>query len=126
LHREFALDLEGEITEDIGKEPKLSLSVYLNGYLGPERTTTLCVSKYLNRFYIYQNSRQLDDGQVPVKGDVTMKYNTSIWLSEFRKGLYTVRVEMYASEEVRGKRMTGWEASAWINGGRGDGCGGWE
>ena len=74
---------------------------------------------------IVQNGRFLPDGQAPTSGKVTMTYKNLIPYTWLRKGWYTVRVEMYASAEVGKARLTGFEASVWVEGGVGDGCGGW-
>jgi hypothetical protein len=74
---------------------------------------------------IVQDGRCLADGEVPKKEKVSMSYENGIPYIWLKKGWYTVRVEMYASEEVGKVRLTGFEGGVWIEGGKGDGCGGW-
>jgi len=57
---------------------------------------------------------------------VVFKYHTPVPYTELSKGNYTVRAEIYASEEVGKARMTAFEGTVWIEGdGEGDGNGGW-
>ena len=74
---------------------------------------------------IVQRGTPLLDGQTPTDGEVTMIYKNLIPYTWLQKGWYTVRVEMYAGEGVGKARMTGFEGGVWIEGGKGDGCGGW-
>lgn len=78
-----------------------------------------------SKIKITQRGVPLPDGQTPTDGNVTMSYKNLIPYTWLKKGWYTVRVEMYASEEVGKARMTGFEGGVWIKGGKGDGCGGW-
>ena len=121
---EFALLLQGNITEDVGTKPLLYTIAYLNGRLGPSHVGILGPGN--QKMKIIQDGTPLADGEVPTKGEVVMSYKNLIPYTWFKKGWYTVRVEMYASEEVGNARMTGFEGSIWIEGGFGDGCGGWE
>lgn len=59
------------------------------------------------------------------KGDVVIRYSTPVAHEDLNKGYYTVRVQVYASDEVGKKRMTSFEGVVWIDG-KGDGCGVWE
>ncbi len=74
---------------------------------------------------IIQDGKSLPDGKVPTSGKVIMSYKKLIPYTWLKKGWYTVRVEMYASKEAGRARLTGFEGSIWIEGGEGDGCGGW-
>ena len=98
------------------------MTAYLNGRLGPSVGNTLCADRH---FKISQKGDPLSDGEVPKRGDVTISYKNIIPYTWLKKGWYTVRVEMYASQEVGKSRLTGFEGSIWIEGGEGDGCGGW-
>ena len=118
----MTLDLQGEIKEGIGLKPQLYVLVYLNGRPGPTMDQTLCAG---GRIEISQKGVPLSDGQIPTDGDVMIRYTALVPDAELKKGYYTVRVEMYASEEVGKARMTGFEGAVWIEGGKGDGCGGW-
>jgi hypothetical protein len=116
----LSLDLHGRIIEDIGQNPTLSVSVYLNSQLGPSFTQKLCTDGQVK---ISQDGIPVADGEAPTKGEVVIGYNTPVVYGALKKGHYTVRVEMYTSEEVGKTRMTGFEGAVWVEG-KGDGRGG--
>lgn len=117
------MDIHGKFTDDIGLYPRGHLPVALNGHLGPTADGKLCAD---GRCDIVQNNTTLHDGQIPTKGQVLLKYHTPVPYTELKKGNYTVRAELYTSEEVGKARMTAFEATVWIEGdGEGDGKGGW-
>ena len=58
---------------------------------------TLCAG---GRIEISQKGIPLSDGQTPIDGNVMIRYNALLLDTELKKGYYTARVEMYASEEV--------------------------
>ena len=55
-----------------------------------------------------------------------MVYANRFPLPWMLKGWYTLRIEMYAGKAAGKARMTGFEESIWIEGGKRDGCGGWD
>jgi hypothetical protein len=69
---------------------------------------TLCAG---GRIEISQKGVPLSDGQIPTDGDVMIRYTALVPDAELKKGYYTVRVEMYASEEVGKARTTGFEGA---------------
>lgn len=99
------------------------ITVHLNGHVGPTTSDTLAPGA--TKMDIVQNGKSLPDGQVPTSGKVTMTYKNLIPYTWLQKGWYTVRVEMYASEEVGKARLAGFEGSIWVEDGEGDGCQGW-
>jgi hypothetical protein len=121
ISRHFTLDLQGEIKEGTGLDPQLYVSVYLNGCPGASTDSTeqtLCAGE------ISQKGVPLSDGQTLTDCNVMIRYGALLLDTELKEGYYTARVEMYASEEVGKARMTGFEGGVWIEGGKGDGCGG--
>lgn len=110
------MELHGRITEDIGADPQLYLSVLVNGRAGPDTQLTLSPGPDHEKFEIVQHGRTLGEDEVPKKGDVVMRYKNVIPYWWFCKGWYTVRTEMYASHDVGGARMTGFEGAVWVEG----------
>lgn len=112
---DFVVELRGYIREDIGTNPQIYVSLLVNGRPGPDAKTSLSAWDK-KQFTIIQGGRQLDVDEVPKKGAVVMRYKAIILYWWMCKGWYTVRSEMYASEEVGGSRMTGFEGAVWVEG----------
>ena len=110
LHRlilassDFKLQLVGEIKQDIGPDPQLYVSLYLNGRRGGTIPQLLCADSLC---VIVQNGIELSEGQVPTKGKVMMSYKNMLRSPWLLKGWYTLRIEMYAGRAAGKARMTG-------------------
>ena len=113
-YSEFTLELKGKITEDIGTDPQIYISVLLDGRPGADTKSLLVPLP--DKFQIFQHDRGLDEDEVPKKGGITMRYKSGIPTPWMCKGWYTIRCEMYASHEVGGARMTGFEGTIWVDG----------
>jgi len=114
-HNSFlTVRLKGNLTSDIGPKPLLGLTAALNGTIGPGYTSDLCSSK----LDITQNGTM---SCPPRKGPVEMTYDIIIAYWWLKKGNYTVRVRMNATD---GTRMTDFEGTVWVNGEVDDGDGG--
>ena len=86
----------------------------VNGRPGPDTQAKLRPEG--EKFEIIQNGTHLPDNEVPTKGDVIMRVKNVIPYWWMCKGWYTVRSEMYASKEVGGARLTGFEGAVWVEG----------
>jgi len=107
--------LKGNLTSDIGPRPVLKLTAALNGTIGPSYESEICFSK----LQIKQNGTSVCP---PKKGQAEMTYDVIIAYPYMKKGDYTVRVQMDATD---GARMTDFEGTVWIGGEADDGDGGW-
>jgi hypothetical protein len=112
---QMILRLRGNINSDIGPNPRLKVTVSLNGTVGPGFEADLCSNDKLD---IRQNGASMCP---PKRGAVEMSYSAVIPYWWLKKGNYTVHTEMYATN---GARMTDFEGTVWVNGDA-DGDDGW-
>jgi len=108
--------LKGSLLSDVGPTPALKMTASLNGTISPVSEGELCSQR--SKLEITQNGTSVCP---PKKGPVEMSYDVIIAYPYYKKGNYTVRVQMNATD---GTRMTDFEGTVWVNGEAVDGDGG--
>ena len=114
----MTLHLTGNLQSDVGSEPRIKLTSWLYDFDGPGIESCLC-KQYPDNIEINQNGTSICP---PKKGPVQMTYSVKIPYWYMKKGNYSVRAELYATD---GSRMTDFEGTVFINGETGDGKDGW-
>jgi len=107
----------GEIISDIGADPYLKWSASFDGLKGsPGSDLVLPLrSSAAIELEIQQNGTNMCP---PEKGPVDMSFSLRFPAPWVKRGYYTVRTEMFATD---GRRMTDFEGTVWVDGYEGDG-----
>ena len=92
----MTLRLRGNLISEVGSKPRISVSVSLNGIIGPDFESDLC-----EEFEIMQNGTKVRSLNT---GPVDIPYRAIIPYWGLKKGNYTVHTEMYGTN---GSRMLG-------------------
>lgn len=106
----------GDIISDIGSDPRLKWTASFDGLKGsPGSEVALPLHSNAGiELQIQQNGREMCP---PEKGPVNMSFSLRFPTPWVKRGSYTVRTEMYATD---GRRMTDFEGTVWVDGYEGD------
>lgn len=105
----MTLRLKGTITSPIGPNPRIQITLSINGTVGPRIEDKLCSNGKLE----IKQKITATGNCAPEEGAVEMVYSAMIPYIWLKKGDYTVRTEMYSSN---GGRMTDFEGTIWVEG----------